>query len=85
MRRRRELKNMRNLAVYDSGSVQTIVKETLGVDQLYSIMSELRGRYNRTTDRARRARMRRVIDVAAIGVVNDFRRYYVQHNEEDSD
>jgi len=38
---------------------------TLGVDRMFAVMDVWRGRYNRTTDRARRARMRRVIDAAA--------------------
>lgn len=76
---------MGDLAVYNTRYVQTIVRDTLGVDQLYTIMGALRGEYHRTTDRRRRARMRRIIDAAANSVVNDYRRYYVQHNEEDSD
>jgi hypothetical protein len=84
---RKEFTKMgRNILAADHGtSIHTIVRDTLGVDQLYTIMSVLRGQYNRTTDRVRRARMGRVIDVAANAVVNDFHRYYVQHNEEDSD
>jgi hypothetical protein len=62
---------MRNLAAYDSRFVHTVVKDTLGVDQLYAIMGALRDQYNRTTDRARRSRMRRVIDFAASSVVKD--------------
>ena len=67
-----------------AGSVHAAVKDTLGVDQLYAVMNVLRGQYNRTTDRARRARMGRVIDVAARTVVSDFHRYYMQHSEESS-
>jgi hypothetical protein len=66
-------------------NISTVVENTMGVDQLYEIMNVLRSRYNRTTDRARRAGMARVIDVAATGVVSDFRRYYLQHSEGDSD
>ncbi len=72
-------------AVADSRSIHSIVENTMGVDQLYDIMNVLRSQYNRTTDRARRSGMARVIDVAATTVVNDFRRYYLQHSEEDSD
>jgi hypothetical protein len=72
------------MAVEDTGSVQAIVRDTLGVDQLYAVMNVLRGQYNRTTDRARRARMGRIIDVAARTVVSDYHRYYMQHSEESS-
>jgi hypothetical protein len=73
------------LAVEEAGLVHSIVKDTLGVDQLFTIMSALRAQYNKTTDRKRRARMGRLIDIAADTVVNDYRRYCLQHNEEDSD
>jgi hypothetical protein len=72
-------------AVTDARSIHSIVEDTMGVDQLYDIMNVLRNQYNRTTDRARRAGMGKVIDAAASTVVNDFRRYYLQHNEGDSD
>jgi hypothetical protein len=73
------------LALAEARSIHSIVESTMGVDQLYDIMNVLRSRYNRTTDRARRAGMARVIDVAANTVVKDFRRYYMQHSEGDSD
>ena len=64
-----------------AASIQSIVEKTVGVDQLYDIMNVLRTRYDRTTDRARRAGMARVIDVAASRIVNDFHRYSLQYDE----
>ena len=87
VRKQKELGKMEtNTLVMNTGkSIRTIVKDTMGVDQLYTIMNVLRSQYNRTTDRGRRTRMARVIDVAAAAVVHDFRRCYLEHNEEDSD